>query len=127
MGGRDIVPLVHSHVKRRVLTVGKSPGSRIQLIGGYSQIQINPVHSFNLQILQYFLNIGVIASDNGRLVLKRQKPFPGRLYGVRVLVYANQFTAAQTLTHLIGMSAAAQGAVHIQTSRLDIQTSHCLI
>ena len=36
-------------------------------------------------------------------------------------------SAAQTLTHLIGMSAAAQGAVHIQASRLDIQTSHCLI
>ena len=27
MGGCDFVPLVHPHVKRRVLTVGKSPGT----------------------------------------------------------------------------------------------------
>ena len=127
MGGCDFVPLVHPHVKRRVLTVGKSPGSRVQLIGGHSQVQVNSVHSLDFQFLQYFLNIGVIASDNGHLVLKWQKPFPGRLYGVRILVYSNQPSAAQTLTHLIGMSAAAQGAVHIQASRLDVQTPHCLI
>ena len=127
MGGRDIISLVHSHIQGRVLAVGKPPGSRIQLIRGYSQVQIYAVHSPDFQILQYFLNIGVIASDNGHLVLKRQKPFPGRLNGVRILVYADQPSAAQTLTHLIGMSAAAQGSVHIQTSRLDVQTSHCLI
>ena len=124
---RGSIPLVHPHIKGRVLPVGESPGCSVQLIGGNPQIQVNPIHLHKPQSIQHCPDILIIASYNGNLILKMLQPPAGRLYGIRVLVNPYEPAAPQTLAYLIGMSASAQRAVHIDSSGLYIQAAHCFI
>ena len=124
---RGGIPLIHPHVQRRILPVGKSPGSLVQLIGGNSQIQVDTVHFAELQILQHCFDILIIASYYGYFILKVFQPLSRGRYGVRILVNANETSASQAFAHLVGMSSPAQRSIHINASGLDIQASHCLI
>ena len=110
------IPLVHTHIQRRILPVGKAPGSSIQLIGGNSQIQINAVHLLNTKLMKDRSNILIVASYHRNLVRKRLQAFGGRRDRVCILVDADQPSA-----DLIGMSASAQGSIHIDTVRPDVQ------
>ena len=88
--GRFFVSLVHTHIQRRVFPVGKAPLCRIQLIGGYAQVQVDPVHFFDPQAGQHLFYISVIAPDDGNLLSVFLKPPRSCLDGVCILVDADE-------------------------------------
>ena len=67
-------------------------------------------------------NILIVASYHRNLVRKRLQAFGGRRDRVCILVDADQASMfSQPSADLIGMSASAQGSIHIDTVRPDVQ------
>ena len=67
------ISLVHTHVQRCILPVGKPSGCCIQLVRGNTKIQINAVHLFNAKVMKHRSNVFIIAPHYGNLVLKLGK------------------------------------------------------
>ena len=115
------LPPVHTHVQRRVKTIGKASVPGIQLVGGYSQIKKDPVYALYsppFQVRPYVLIIVVQDSDP---VSKRSQPASCGADSIGVLVKAVKMPFLQPAAYLTGMAPSAQSTVHIDAVRLYIK------
>ena len=125
--GRQGIARVHAHVEGRIGHVGKAPGSVVQLGGRYPQVQQNAVNSRNLQFLQNLGHAAEIGVDQGHPVPKGLQPLSRRRQSHRVPVNADQSSGGQLFRNMIGVARTAQGAVHINSVRPDIQSLNALV
>ena len=124
--GVEGIAAVHAHVQRGIRHIGEATGTVIQLRGGYAQIQQNAVHPGKLQILQYLLHLAEIGMHQGHPVLIGCQPFSRSLQRHRVPVDADESAGGKPGRDLAGMACAAQGTVHINAVRLNMQSIQAL-
>ena len=118
---RQCLPSVHAHVKRCIVTVGKTSLLRVELIGGNTEIEHDPIHSRHALCRKRCAHIAVIVPQNRHLISEGSKP-PARGRDCRVvLIDPIEMTRGKSAAHLPCMSATAQRAVHIDSVRLNMK------
>ena len=125
---RQRLASVHAHVQLSIIFIGKTSLHCIQLIRRNSQVKENTVHLVHTQFIQYSRHIHIIVSHNGgttALCIFLQM-CTCSCNGCIVLVNADMTSGGKSFTDLAGMSAAAQGSVHIDAIGSDVKSFYCL-
>ena len=125
--GGEHIPAVHTHIQGRIRHVGKAPVPIVQLWGGHTQVQQNAVHSRNSQIPQNGIHLAEIGVDQRHSVFIRCQPLSGGGQSHRIPIDADQTAGGQVLRNMAGVTGTAQGTVHINALRLDVQPLDALL
>ena len=118
IGGKGISP-VHTHIQGGIRHIGKAPAAFIQLGRGNPQIQQHAVHAPVPQGADHGIHFTEITVDQGHPIHKGGQTLPGCRQGRLIPVNADQMPGGKTAGNLPGVSAAAQGAVHIDPIGAD--------
>ena len=91
-------------------------------MGRNADIQQDTIHLVHTQSIQHGSEIHIVVTDDGDLITKFLQSLSCGSDGCLVLIDTDQSAAlTQALADLVGMAAATQGAVHVNTVRLHLQ------
>ena len=122
------VALVHPHIQRRVLHVGKSSLAVVQLKGGNADVQDRSIDARNAVFRKHVLDFRVSALHQDLPALQRRESLACRLQRVPVSVDSDeQAFLRKLLPDPERVTAASQRPVRIDPIRFDIQMFHAFL
>ena len=111
---------IHTHIQRTVMLVRKASFGIIQLIAGHSQVEHNPVHSRDIQIIKHLAQIAKITlyrRKSTRCILHSLCRRPNSIF-ILIKTY-DQTVLYEQIRQGTAVTAAPQGAVHINSCRIS--------
>jgi hypothetical protein len=112
---------IHTHVERGIKAMAEATRSRIELVGGDPEVQQQAVHPWDTFRLQKRGQVSEVAFEQDQPPCRYvcSKPFSGLGEGIIIPIDGhNAASRVQRLKQRLGVSAAAQGSIHVRADRV---------
>ena len=112
--------LVHAHIERRVLLIGKAAGGIVELRRGNAEVKEHPVHAADAQLTQHVVERAEVGVYQRHAIHIVREPPLRRLDGGLVAIEGNEPSSRrQAADDLQRVARAAQRSVEVNAVRLD--------